>query len=80
MSREEELLFISQMENWIKEQDVIEKQIERAIEYHEEVSESHKKIAELNKLQLKAHRERVERGKKEFEEWLTDQEKMNDLS
>ncbi|MCP8973147.1 hypothetical protein NMK43_08565 [Bacillus licheniformis] len=80
MSRSEEELCISQMENWIKEQDVLEKQIERAIEYHKEVSESHKKIAELNKLQLKAHRERIEKGKKEFEEWLKDQEKTKDLS
>ncbi|OMQ06789.1 hypothetical protein BXO87_01930 [Bacillus sp. GZB] len=67
---EEDLLYISQMEGWITEHGLLEKQLERVISYHRELSDNHKKISDLNEIQLKAHRKRVEIVKSEYSEWL----------
>lgn len=70
MNRSEEDIYISQMESWLTEQEMLEKQLERAITYHQDLSDNHKKISELNEIQLKAHRERIEIAKNEYSEWL----------
>ncbi|MCZ4246886.1 hypothetical protein O2313_04990 [Bacillus amyloliquefaciens] len=67
---EEDLLYISQMEGWITEHGLLEKQLERVISYHRELSDNHKKISDLNEIQLKAHRKSVEIVKSEYSEWL----------
>lgn len=69
---EEEKLYISQMENWIKEQDVLENQIRRTIEHHDSLAASHVRVANLNREQLRHHRKRVAFGKREFENWKKD--------
>jgi hypothetical protein len=58
-------LYLEQMQHWLEEQDILDKQIERSIEHH-------LKMAESNRKQLKLHRERIQMGKEEFESWKAD--------
>ena len=68
----EEILYISQMEAWLKEQGIMEGQLRRAITYHAEIAKEHLSISELNREQLEAHIERVRLGRQEFENWKKD--------
>lgn len=71
---EDELHYISQMELWIKEQDVIGGQLKRAVDYHDGLAASHLEVSKLNMEQLKHHRARVTSAKEEFENWKKDNE------
>lgn len=71
---EDELQYISQMELWIKEQDVIGGQLKRAVDYHDGLAASHLEVSKLNMEQLKHHRARVTLAKEEFENWKKDNE------
>lgn len=62
-------LYIEQMESWIEEQKVLETQLKRTIEHHQEVSDHHKKVASLNVTQLRLHQERLMLGIEEFDKW-----------
>ena len=62
---EDQKLYFKQMSEWIREQEMLEEQLERTVEHHLEVAES-------NKAQLELHKERVKMGKQEFEEWKKD--------
>ena len=61
----EEELYIEQMKNWFEEQEIIEIQIVRLVE-------SYYNIVESNKKQLALHRERVNMGRLDFENWKID--------
>jgi hypothetical protein len=55
-------LYLEQMQEWLEEQHRLDQQIERTIDFH-------LKMAASNQLQLRLHRERVDMGRKEFEQW-----------
>lgn len=68
----DEKLYIDQMDLWIKEQEVIEEQIKRAVSYHDSLAASHVMTANLNREQRRHHRKRMKLAIEEFENWKKD--------
>lgn len=61
----EEDLYVEQMNEWLKEQQRLERQLKETIEHHFFLAESNQK-------QLSLHQERIALARTEYEQWKSD--------
>lgn len=64
LTKDEEL-YVEQMNHWLQEQAMLEKQLKDTIAYHEFLKSSNEK-------QLALHQERIALARKDYDQWMED--------